>query len=124
MAKVTIDNLESAVMNILEEYTDEVQKNVDEITKRVGKVGVQALRSESRAKFGGDGKYARGWNTEVEVTRYGTTVTIYNNLAGLPHLLEFGHAMRNGGRVDGRSHIKPVEEKLIQLMEMEVRTKL
>lgn len=121
--KVTIDNLESAVMNILEEYGDEVQKNMDEITKRVGKVGVQALRSEARAKFNGR-KYASSWTYEVENGRFGTTVTIYSKMPGLPHLLEHGHASRNGGRVDGRPHIKPVEENLISQMENEVMTKL
>ena len=124
MPKVTIDNLDSAISKILDEYGDEVKQNVDEITKRVGKAGVQALRSESRAQFTGTGKYARGWSVDVDVKRYGTVVTIYNKLAGLPHLLENGHAKRNGGRVEGRPHIAPVEQKLIQQMENEVKTKL
>lgn len=124
MAKVTVDSLYSAVSKILDEYGDDVQKNLDAITKQVGKTGVQALRSESRAKFGGTGKYASGWNVDVNVQRYGTTVTIYNKIAGLPHLLENGHAKRGSGRVAGRPHIAPVEEKLVTLMEREVMSKL
>ena len=117
MAKVTVDNLQSAVDDILKEYGDEVQKNMDEIVKRVGKAGVQALKNESKSKFGGSGNYAKGWTSQVEKLRYGTLVTIYNRKAGLPHLLEYGHAMRNGGRVDGRPHIEPVEQNLIKEFE-------
>ena len=114
MPKVTVDNLQSAVDSILKEYGEEVTENMDEIVKRVGKAGVQALKNESKTKFGGTGKYARGWSSQVEKLRYGTIVTIYNRTAGLPHLLENGHAKRNGGRVSGTPHIAPVEERLVQ----------
>ena len=116
MPKVTIDNLAKVVDDILDEYAGEVQKNMDEITARVGKAGVQALRSESKAKFGGTGKYARGWTSETEHTRFGAIVTIYNKTPGLPHLLEHGHAKRNGGRVSGRVHISPVEQEAVNSM--------
>lgn len=115
MAKVTVDTLASEVAKILEEYGDEVKDNVDEVIKRVAKKGVQALRAESKSKFKGSGKYARGWTvTEEKDDRWGSTFVIHNKVAGLPHLLEYGHAMRNGGRVSGRSHIAPVEEELIR----------
>lgn len=113
MAKVTVDNLASTIQDILDEYGDEVEEKMDEIVQRVSKAGVQALKSSSRANFGGTGKYASGWTSQVEKTRYGTTVTIYNRYPGLPHLLENGHAKRGGGRVQGRPHIAPVEEKVI-----------
>lgn len=115
MAKVTIDNLAYEIEKILDEYGDEVKQNMDEVTKRVAKSGVQVLRAESRAKFGGTGKYASGWTVTTEKSdRWGSTQTIHNKVAGLPHLLEHGHAKRNGGRVAGRPHIAPVEERLIQ----------
>ena len=123
--KVTIDNLADAIEKILNEYGEDIEKNLDEILKRSAKVGANLLKSESSSKFGGTGKYARGWTvTEEKNTRWGSTYVIHNRVAGLPHLLEFGHAKRNGGRVDGRPHIKPVEEMLVNQVEQEVVTKL
>ena len=49
--KVTLDNLGSEIEKILAEYEGEVQENLDEITKKIGKKGALALKNESLAKF-------------------------------------------------------------------------
>lgn len=122
--KSPIERLQADVSAILEEYGEEVAEHLDEVTKDIGKKGAKALRSSSKGSFGGSGKYARGWTYEVEESRLGTTVTIYNRTPGLPHLLENGHAKRGGGRVPGRSHIAPVEAELIDAYEKEVASRL
>jgi len=122
--KSPIERLQADVSAILEEYGEEVAEHLDEVTKDIGKKGAKALRSSSSGSFGGSGKYARGWTYEVEESRLGTTVTIYNRTPGLPHLLENGHAKRGGGRVPGRSHIAPVEAELIDAYEKEVASRL
>ena len=119
--KVTLENLADAISDILEDYAGEITEEIPEITEKVGKVGVQALRNDSRANFKGTGRYAKGWNKQVERKRLWTDVTIYNKtLPGLPHLLEHGHAKRGGGRTPGKVHIAPVEEKLVQNYEKEI----
>lgn len=122
--KSPIERLQADVSAILEEYGEEVAEHLDEVTKDIGKKGAKALRSSSSGSFGGSGKYARGWTYEVEESRLGTTVTLYNRTPGLPHLLENGHAKRGGGRVAGRSHIAPVEAELIDAYEKEVASRL
>lgn len=109
-------NLGAAVDKILAEYVDGVQEDLVEVTNKVAREGVKALRAASRSTFGGSGKYASGW--AVEKAKGGRQIvaeaTIYNKLPGLPHLLENGHAKRGGGRVAGRVHIAPIEEKLVE----------
>ena len=118
--KVTMEQLPEAIREILEQYEGEINRFLPEITEEVGKTGVKALRTSAKQKFNGK-KYAGGWRSVSERNRYGATVTIYNGrLPGLPHLLEHGHAKRGGGRVDGRAHIAPVEEKLITDFEKKV----
>lgn len=127
-AKVTTDNLQQEISKILDDYAGDVEKNLDEVTKKIARKGVQTLRNESLAKFPDSKKhkkrYGNTWTSKAEKKRLYTTVTIYSSQPGLPHLLEHGHASRNGGRVQGTKHISPVEEKLIQEFEREVTSKL
>ena len=122
--KITIDNLDSTVKKILEEYEGEVDSNMAQITKKVGDAGVKALKNESKSTFDGN-KYWKGWKATTEQHRLYTKVIIHNaKLPGLPHLLEFGHAKVGGGRVKGRVHISKVESELIKDYESEVLRKL
>lgn len=58
------------------------------------------------------GKYEKGWGTSVyEEKATSLVMVISNKKPGLPHLLENGHAKRNGGRVPGVAHIAPAEEQ-------------
>lgn len=124
MSKTTLDTLADDIGKILEEYQDDVKQNLDQITKQIAQKGQQALKNESKSKFKGD-RYWKGWKVDLQVGRLETKATIYNaSLPGLPHLLEKGHAKRNGGRVEGTVHIAPVEEKLVAEFEKQVRSKL
>lgn len=115
--KITVDQLGAAISEILSEYEGEVAKNLPEITEKVGKKGVAALKNSTKQNVNGN-KYWKGWKAEYERNRFGATVTLHNaRLPGLTHLLEHGHASRNGGRVAGKVHIAPVEKKLIDEFE-------
>ena len=128
--KTPIDKLADAISGILEEYEGEISENVGEIAIQIGKKGVKALREQSRKKFKKEtGEYAKGWNSQVNRGRLSTTVTIYNDHYSLPHLLEHGHATRNGtGRAypptPGREHIAPVADEVVETFEREVVDKL
>ena len=101
-------NLASAVTEILEDYSDQVQATLNEVTKDVAKEAVKKLKSISPK---GTGDYAKGWKAKTTGSRLGIQNVIYNaNKPGLTHLLENGHAKRGGGRTPAHEHIKPVEE--------------
>ena len=126
--KVSLENLGKEIDKIFEEYKGDIESNLDEITKKVGKKGAQALKNESLAAFPDSKKhkkrYGSTWTSRADKERLYTTVTIYNSQPGLPHLLEYGQASRNGGRVEGREHISSVEESLVFEFEREVESKL
>ena len=118
----SIDTLAKDVQKILKKYGNDVSENLTEITKAVTRKGAAALRSQSASVVGG--RYPGGWTSQVEVSRLGAEGVIYNRRPGLPHLLEYGHAKRNGGRTAARTHIKPVEEELIEQFEQQVEAQL
>lgn len=123
--KVPLERLGDEIMKILEEYQEDVNLTSQEAVKKEVKAGVKALKALSSSTFGGKGKYAKGWTSQFETGRVSAQGIIYNaDVPGLPHLLERGHAKRGGGRVDGRPHIEPVEQKLIQDFEQQLRRDL
>lgn len=131
-SKITAEALEQEVKKILAEYGEEVNENLGDIVTDMTKKGIQALKAESAATFGTvpnrKRKYAKTWKTQMETGRLSKQGTLYNEQAGLPHLLENGHALIAGGRkigdVAGRRHIAKVEDELIRLFEQEVKSKL
>lgn len=128
--KTPIDKLGEAVQDILEEYQEDVEVNLETITAEMGKKGVQALRQQTRKTLRQhSGKYAKGWKAVYRKTNLLRTATIYNDHYSMPHLLEHGHATRNGdGRVypdtPAHEHIAPVAESLTEAYEREVLSKL
>ena len=130
MAKIVpIDRLTAEIEKILENYGENVQQNINEVVGEITKKGAKTLNQQSGQTFDGK-KYRKSWTTHVETGRTSAQGTIYSKIPGLPHLLEHGHALRRGGRsigkgsVDGREHIKTVEDALIKEFEQKVKSKL
>ena len=114
MEKVSIDGFEKAVDEIVKEYGSEVAKDTNEVVQEVAEEAQKKVRQLAKSKFKRFHKrkpYVNGWRLKVDWTRFGIEATVYNaNKPQLTHLLENGHAKVNGGRVDGRPHINPVNE--------------
>ena len=108
---VRIGELADAVMETLEEYADLAAEDVKQAVRNAG----ETVRKEIRAnapKYTGD--YAKS-----------LTLTVHSkNRYQLAHLLEYGHAKRGGGRVEGKAHIAPAEEKGIRQLEEEIERSL
>ena len=120
---VQIGELADAIMETLEEYADLAADSVKQAVKDAG----ETVKKEIRANAPEDtGDYAKSWAVKKsKETSNSITMTVYSrNRYYLAHLLEFGHAKRNGGRVAGKNHIAPAEEKGIQQLEEEVERSL
>ena len=96
------------------------------IKKAVRKAG-NTVKKEIGANAPKDtGAYAKSWAVKnTKETANALEVTVYSrNKYQLAHLLEHGHAKRNGGRVAGKSHIAPAEETGIRQLEAEIERSL
>lgn len=113
--KVAIDKLEEAIEGILDDYGDTIQSNVNLATEEIGAAGLKAIKAKSRELFKRrPSRYANGWTIDKQRSRLGTIVVLHNKMAGLPHLLENGHANRDGSRTEGRPHISIVEQTIVK----------
>lgn len=111
MPNIDASQLGNTISKELKSYSDEIIKELDELKEQVVNDGVQELKSSSPRN---SGKYAKGWRK----TKEGSSVILYNaTKPSLTHLLEKGHAKRNGGRVKAQPHIQPAEENIIKNFE-------
>jgi len=104
-------NFEEVVQRMLQDYGYEVMDEVYEALQEVSKETVSKLKKESAAQFG-KGDYSKGWTKTLEKKRLQVYATIHGNKPtyALAHLLEFGHALRQGGRTRAITHIAPVND--------------
>lgn len=119
MSNISVDQLANEIAKDLAEYTKDIIEGIDEASEKISKNAVKKLKQDSPKNTK---KYSKGWAVKTE-KKYGETNShiIYNkNKPGLTHLLEYGHAKRGGGRVQGKSHIGPVEEQVINEFTAEV----
>lgn len=106
--KVSIDGLSDAVMKELEEYNKLSAETVKKAVDRAGKTVRDQIKGSAPVQTG---KYARSWTArKTRETSTAIQVTVYSpGRYMLAHLLEHGHAKRNGGRVRAIPHIAPAE---------------
>ena len=116
----SIDDMAAEIMQGLTEYAD----LADTAMKKAVKKTATEVKKQIAATAPSDtGAYAKSWATKtVSENSHTLEITVHSkNRYQLAHLLEKGHAKRNGGRVSGKPHIAPAEahgeEMLTQLIE-------
>ena len=124
--------VEKELVAILNEFEDEEEETISKVFHAVAKDTRSLVAEMSKAKFKGEGKYARGWEVKQtgNIRRGKLGLTVCNpSEYRLTHLLERGHVSMNqyGGphkRVRGKRHIKPAEkwgnEELIRRLRKEL----
>ena len=121
--KVSVSELADAVMEGLVEYAELATEDMKVAVKKAGQTVRKEIQAGAPVKTGA---YRKSW--AVKTTRETSSfmeVTVHSrNRYQLAHLLEFGHAKRGGGRVPGRPHIAPAEEKGIRQLEDEIKKAL
>ena len=110
------EELQKAIMEYLEDYVEDIEEDVEDTVTEVAKEAKQELiQTSPRSGIARKTKYYKGWAIKNggrtrKKHYYGKTIWNKTNYQ-LTHLLEFGHATRNGGRTSPQPHIRKVEEK-------------
>ena len=111
--RVKVDDLSKAILEELKNYEGVTEEAAWNGVSETSKTALQELRSahpSGSGRYGSWDKYNRGWT--VKKTKRDKTATIHNATDyQLTHLLEKGHATRNGGRTQAFTHIAPVADK-------------
>ena len=116
MNNENINTAGAAIAEALAEYDQEIADATKRITDQVAKEAVDALKKSSPKLTG---SYRKGWRKKQSYADKRTKRnTVYNETDyQLTHLLEHGHASRNGGRVRAIQHIAPVEQAAIEALQ-------
>ena len=113
-----MDDLAKEIAKALTEYSDEVAEIMEQEKSEVAKEGVKQLKATSPKR---NGSYAKGWR----VKKNGKGYIIHNaKHYRLTHLLENGHATRNGGRTKAIPHIAKVESNIIERFTKNIEKRL
>lgn len=81
---------------------------------KYGREGVAALQSATPVDTG---LTANSWYYKIEQTKTGVTIGFYNSniqngYVNIAIILQYGHATRNGGWVEGRDYINPAVQPI------------
>ena len=117
--RISIDALADTVIECLNAYAEGSAEGMKKAVRKAG----NTVKKEIGANAPKDtGAYAKSWAVKnTKENSHSLEVTVYSkNRYQLAHLLEHGHAKRNGGRVAGKSHIAPAEETGIRQLEAEI----
>jgi len=119
MANITIDHLADELVSAVKEYTDDVDEGV---RKTVDKTARKVLQETKALAPKRTGEYAQSFGITKE-DGYGTTKRIVWNKKHYRrvHLLEFGHAKVNGGRVQAFPHLRPAYDKHAANLDDEIK---
>lgn len=121
--KISIDQLADAVMDALDEYNDLAQETVKKSVQTVAKETKVLIESAAPVNTG---VYEANWATKTTLQNASRmeTVVYQKKKPGLNHLLEKGHAKRNGGRAPALVHIAPAEKYAVEELQERIESGL
>jgi hypothetical protein len=108
MRVTNINEIAKEIAKQVELYTEEVKEKVEDIKKTIAKELVSDIKHGSPEKTG---SYVKGWGIKSTPKK----LIVHNKTDyQLTHLLEYGHVKKNGGRTEGKPHIRTAEEAAIR----------
>jgi len=116
---VSVDDMADAINELLEEYSDMATDEMKSAVQKSAKFVKEEISANAPRQTGA---YAKSWTSKkTEENSTSVQYTVYSkNKYQLAHLLENGHALRNGGRTKAYPHIAAAEKAGIEQLEAEI----
>jgi hypothetical protein len=106
------DELANEMQRVLAAYAEDVKAEIEVAKKETANAIMKELQVTSPKRKKGGGAYRKGWAVKKMSQGSNTKYVVYNRTRyQLTHLLEHGHAKRNGGRVQPFPHIQIAEDR-------------
>lgn len=133
--RIRVEDLSSEIMKYLEECKEDINDDVIEISDKLTKEAKNELKqispkSNKTVKLKGGktvepGSYAKSWSVKTGKSyRDLYSKIVYNREHyRLTHILEFGHANRDGSRTKPIPHIRKTEDKYREKFIQELESK-
>ena len=114
--KVSTDALAKAIEDTLRDYADVTEEACVQGVRETANRVVSDLHSahpSGSGRYGSWDAYNADWAKTRQTSKKGVYSEVVHNRKHyqLAHLLENGHALKNGGRASAFPHIAPVAEK-------------
>ena len=123
--KIKPGDLAIEISAIYDQYSDEVVKALPDITKKAAKVAKDSLKANAPSKTG---EYKDSFTSKTTQNSSSISIEVYSKKPGLPHLLEYGHVIKNQygvyGRTSARPHWAPAEEAANEEFEKQLQKKM
>ena len=119
----SIDDMADEIMKGLTEYSELADSAMKKAVRKTATSVKKEISANAPVK---SGRYKKSWTAKkTKENSHTLEMTIHSkDRYQLAHLLEKGHAKRNGGRVAGKPHIAPAEENGADMLESLIKKEL
>lgn len=119
----SIDDMAEEIMKGLTEYAELADSAMKKAVRKTAKTVKEEISANAPKRTG---RYAKSWATKkTKENSHTLEMTVHSkDRYQIAHLLEHGHAKRNGGRVAARPHIEPAEQHGEELLESLIKKEI
>ncbi len=119
----SIDDMADEIMKGLMEYSELADSTMKKAVRKTATSVKNEISANAPVK---SGRYKKSWTAKkTKENSHSLEVTVHSkDRYQIAHLLEKGHAKRNGGRVAAIPHIVPAEENGADMLESLIKKEL
>lgn len=132
---IKFDQLSKELHKYLTEYNEDINEEVRSTATNIAREALGEVKAKSPVskkdvwlrghEKHAAGSYQKGWTISTQTSHDKYVKKIWNKTDyRLTHLLEFGHATRNGGRTTPIPHIRGTEKKYLEKFEKQLEQEI